>query len=297
MNLDPIRQRYAAEIRERAGLQSQRLVDAFATVPRERFLGPGPWKIAAPDPARWGEVTYELTEDTNPAHVYRNVSIGLDADQNINNGHPETMALWLDALAVQEGETVYHMGCGTGYYTAILSTLAGRTGHVVALEVDPRLALEATKSLMPYPNVTVVSGDGTFFDPGVFDVALINAGITSPPALWLDRMRDGGRMIIPITASIPEGGSGRNLSKGAVFVVEKRGEVFPARIVTFTVIYSCTGLRSEELDRRIAQTLMAGRLGTVRSLRRDRHMAGDSCWLHGDHFCFSFEPVRAEIAP
>jgi protein-L-isoaspartate(D-aspartate) O-methyltransferase len=295
MNIDQIRRQYAAEIRERAGLRSQRLVDAFATVPRERFLGPGPWKIAKPDPARWGEVAYEVTEDTSPERVYRNVSIGLNAEHNINNGHPETMALWLDALAVQEGETVYHMGCGTGYYTAILATLAGPAGHVVALEIDPLLAAEATKALRPYGNVTVVSGDGTVFDPGRFDVALINAGITSPPAGWLDRLRDGGRMILPITASMPEGGSGRNLSKGAVFIVEKRDEVYPARIVTFTVIYSCTGLRSEALDRRIAQTLMAGRLGTVQSLRRDRHADGESCWLHGDHFCFSFEPVPAEI--
>jgi protein-L-isoaspartate(D-aspartate) O-methyltransferase len=295
MNIGQIRRQYAEEIRERAGLQSQRLIEAFATVPREHFLGSGPWQIAMPDPVRWGEVGYELTEDTNPAHVYRNVSVALKANQNINNGHPETMALWLDALAVQEGETVYHMGCGTGYYTAILSTLAGPRGRVVALEVDSLLVAEATKALRPYGNVTVVAGDGASFDPGTFDVALINAGITSPPPLWLNRLRDGGRMILPLTASMPDNGSGHNLSKGVVLLVEKRGEVYPARIVTFTVIYSCTGLRSPALDRRIATTMMRGRLGTVRSLRRDRHVESESCWLHGNDFCISFEAVPAEI--
>jgi protein-L-isoaspartate(D-aspartate) O-methyltransferase len=101
-------------------------------------------------------------------------------------------------------------------------------------------------------------------------------------------------MILPITALMPDAGSGRNLSKGVVFIVEKRGDVYPVRIVTFTVIYSCTGLRSPALDRRIAQTMMHGRLGTVQSLRRDRHAAAESCWLHGDDFCFSFEPALAE---
>ena len=41
---------YADELRYIAHIRSPRIVQAFATVPREHFLGPGPWRIVAPDP-------------------------------------------------------------------------------------------------------------------------------------------------------------------------------------------------------------------------------------------------------
>ena len=48
---DPIeeaRRRYAEELRFTAKVGSRVVVDAFATVPREHFLGPGPWRILSP---------------------------------------------------------------------------------------------------------------------------------------------------------------------------------------------------------------------------------------------------------
>ena len=65
-NPEIARQRYAELIRQRAGLRSERLVRALAEVPREDYLGPGPWKIHRP-PNLWG---YEDTRDGDPAHIY-----------------------------------------------------------------------------------------------------------------------------------------------------------------------------------------------------------------------------------
>ena len=42
------RRRYAEELRFTAKVGSRAVIDAFATVPRERFLGPGPWRILSP---------------------------------------------------------------------------------------------------------------------------------------------------------------------------------------------------------------------------------------------------------
>jgi len=39
------RRRFAEELRATAYLTSDALVDAFAKVPRERFVGHGPWQI------------------------------------------------------------------------------------------------------------------------------------------------------------------------------------------------------------------------------------------------------------
>ncbi len=41
------------------GLRSETLVRAFASVPREDFVGPGPWKVLRP-PDVW---RYEVTPD------------------------------------------------------------------------------------------------------------------------------------------------------------------------------------------------------------------------------------------
>ena len=38
---------YAEELRFSANVKSRAVVDAFATVPREQFVGPGPWQLKA----------------------------------------------------------------------------------------------------------------------------------------------------------------------------------------------------------------------------------------------------------
>src|SRR3974390_3456979 len=45
------------------GVENPRLEEAFATVKREDFLGPGPWKIF-----RWGQ-TYRQTPSADPVYL------------------------------------------------------------------------------------------------------------------------------------------------------------------------------------------------------------------------------------
>ena len=49
MTIDDSRRFYAEEVRIAAGLDSPALVAAYARVPREKFMGPPPWKIASPE--------------------------------------------------------------------------------------------------------------------------------------------------------------------------------------------------------------------------------------------------------
>jgi len=49
VTIDDCRRFYAEEIRFTANVRSPALVEAFARVPREKFLGPGPWEIASAD--------------------------------------------------------------------------------------------------------------------------------------------------------------------------------------------------------------------------------------------------------
>jgi protein-L-isoaspartate(D-aspartate) O-methyltransferase len=126
-----------ADIRD---LQSEALVAAFARVPREQFLGPGPWQILSPGT---DGSAYRTTTDNDPAHLYRDVLVAIDPSRRLNNGQPSYLASCIESLDLQQGERVLHVGCGVGYYTAIMADVVGPTGHVLGIEIDADLASRA----------------------------------------------------------------------------------------------------------------------------------------------------------
>jgi protein-L-isoaspartate(D-aspartate) O-methyltransferase len=111
-------------------LHNEALVQAFAKVPRERFLDPGPWRVIPP-----GRAAYTTT-DADPRWLYYNVLVVIDEGRDLNNGEPRLWAYLFDHLYVRPGERVLHVGTGTGYYSAILREMTGQAGSVIALEYD-----------------------------------------------------------------------------------------------------------------------------------------------------------------
>ncbi|MGB7622743.1 MAG: methyltransferase domain-containing protein [Terriglobia bacterium] len=290
MTLDDCRRFYADEIRFAANVTSPALVEAFARVPREKFLGPGPWQIVYPDLARGG-TTYTTVDD--PRHLYHNVLIALDASRNLSNGQPGSLAHWINALDLKPGDRVFHLGCGVGYYTAIMAEAVGADGSVVAIEVDAGLASRAQDNLASYSNVTVHSGDGAALDPGPCDAMLINAGVTHPHPPWLERLREGGRMVLPITFAMGTTG----LGQGVMAKITRERDIFNARILTFVAIYSCSSVRDPELEPVLGKALATGALMNLKSVRRDPHEPVDTCVVHGREVCLSSaDPITAHIA-
>jgi protein-L-isoaspartate(D-aspartate) O-methyltransferase len=143
-----------------ANLQSEAVVKAFAKVPREHFLGPGPWQVRSP-----GFEGYWETKDADPRQLYHNILIAIDASRQLNNGHPSFLASLIDRLEVKPIDHVVHVGCGTGYYTAIMAEVVGPEGHVAAIEVDTQLASRARGNLNDFPNVEVIEGDAARLTP------------------------------------------------------------------------------------------------------------------------------------
>jgi protein-L-isoaspartate(D-aspartate) O-methyltransferase len=70
------RRRFAENLREADATISDVVVDAFAAVAREQFLGPGPWHIL--EQADDGSTRYRVTDTANPAHVYHDILVGID---------------------------------------------------------------------------------------------------------------------------------------------------------------------------------------------------------------------------
>jgi protein-L-isoaspartate(D-aspartate) O-methyltransferase len=280
------RKQYAEEIRTTAKIASEALINAFAAVPREEFVGEGPWTILSrPAP---GQMQPQLAEVTDPRELYQDVAVFLDHSKGLTNGNPSTLAPWLDSLNLAEGKSVFHLGCGSGYYTAVIAETVGRGGSVTATEIDPSLAAQARKSLARYPQVEVVEGDGGAVALGKRDAILINAGVTHPAGQWLENMNVGGTMVAPLTIDVGV----LNVGKGLVLCVSRLASAYAAYFLPAPVmIYSCKSIRDSTIAGTLGQKLMAGTFGSVRSLRREPHTAEPSCWLHSDDFCLSTEPV------
>lgn len=286
MTLDDCRRFYAQEIRFTANITASALIESYARVPREKYLGPPPWQIGSADQRAMsltglGSLSYTSTSD--PRDLYHNVVVALDAAHDINNGQPSALARWIDAMDLKPGERAYHVGCGVGYYTAIMAELVGPTGSVVGVEVHPELAARAQQNLASYPNVTVHAADGATFDPGECDAMLINAGVTHPHPLWLNRLCEpGGRLVVPITlAATP------TLGQGIMTKIIRDHGSLSAHILTFLAIFSCTSVRNPELEPLLANALKTGVLLKLKSVRCDPHEKGDSCVLHGREVCLS----------
>jgi len=276
---------YAEEIQMAANLKTAALVEALASVPRERFLPPGPWTVKSEADIQGPP---RQTTDADPRHVYHNIGIAIDPARTLFNGAPGLLSMAIEALAPSAGARILHLGTGLGYYTAILAHCVGPSGRVVGIEVDAALADAARANLAPYPWVEIRNENGTggFGEHQTFDAMLINAGVTHPQSAWLDALAPGGRMVLPLTVGMPAMGP---IGKGPLLLIARGSDpaVFPVRVLTFVAIYSAIGLRDTSIEPALGKALAANPFPPLKSFRRDGHDAGPTCWLHTDHGCLT----------
>src|SRR5207248_3641995 len=287
--IEDARRAYADEIRAVSDIKSTALIEGLARVPREVFVGPGPWLIVRPFvmmPRPAGapltiDQTYRKTPDADPRHLYHDVLVALDPERKLNNGQPSANISWIDALEPRPGDRVRHVGCGVGYYTAVLAEAVGPKGRVLAIEYDEGLAARARANLAAWPNVTVVHGDGAMLDTGPFDVGYINAGATRLMPAWLAGLEPGGRLHVPLTVDRPHGGG------GFMLLVRHSGERWPARFTSGVGIYPCTSARDAESEAVLTAGFKALAMTKVQSLRRDAHEPDETCAIHLAEYCLS----------
>jgi protein-L-isoaspartate(D-aspartate) O-methyltransferase len=282
--LSIIRAAYAKQILAAARVDNARLDAAFSATRREDFLGPGPWPIL-----RWFR-EYVLTPDADPVYLYTDDLIGILPERRINNGQPSLHAHLIHRASPAAGERVVHVGTGAGYYTAILAHLAGPSGRVTGIEYDSDLAARAKANLAPHPTVEIVEGDGALVSFDEADVIYVNAGCTRPAESWLDRLADGGRLILPMTSDQGFGANSpeRMASAGAVFRIERRGHDYLASWISPVAIFPCAGSRDEVSERALAEAFAKGGWQQVTRLYRDQEIPEERCWLRGSGWCLAY---------
>lgn len=280
---DAERLRLAESLRRENALRSERLVRAFATVPREDFLDPGPW-LTLPDADG-----YRSTASADPRDLYRDVAVAIDAGRLLNNSAPGFLARVFDALDLCEGECVAHLGCGRGYYTAILAEVVGRQGRVIGVEVDAALARRARKSLRRWKQATVIHADALAQPEVPVDAIWVHAGVTHPQLRWLEALPIGGRLALPVTAVRPRTRLRRFVRDhaGRILRLRRQEAGFLASFGESCAIPALLGGRSPDLQRRLRDAFEAGGADSVRSLRTAPHALQPSCWLHEEGYCLS----------
>jgi protein-L-isoaspartate(D-aspartate) O-methyltransferase len=290
-DLAAIRNWFAEDLRLRTPILSNMAVaEAFAAVPRERFLGPGPWLLLTD---RQLDRPF-TTPDASPRWLYHDVLVSIDPARKLNNGVPSFWAHNLDQSDISRGERVLQVGAGTGYYSALLAEIVGSGGRVTAVEYDAELAARARANLAPWANVEVVAGDGRTHDPGEVDAIVVFAGSTHPAPLWLDRLAEGGRLIMPLT--------GDNWW-GFMLRAARRGDAFDAASIGWVGIFPCAGGRDADAAKRFTDALKGHRgPGSdlpIQALHRGEPQAADMewVWYHAPGIWLKRKPAQAPADP
>ena len=176
--------RMVADLRADNCLVSERVANAFATVPRHLFLPGIPLRRA------YGHDQAIATQVDRQGVATSSASA------------PNIMALMLEQLDAQPGQHVLEIGAGTGYNAALLAHLVGDTGTVVSLDLDAEVARGAVEHLRAagISGVTVMARDGWLGHPGADRLdrimATVECGDISPH--WERQLNPGGTLVLPL---------------------------------------------------------------------------------------------------
>ncbi len=156
------------------GIGDDRILQAFAAVPREEFV-----------PANLREFAYE----DGPLPIGEGQTIS----------QPYIVALMIEAADLEAGDRVLEVGAGSGYAAAVVGRIAG---EVYAIERHEPLARAAQERLLRLgcENVAVIAGDGSGGLPGKapFDAIIVAAGGDRVPEPLKHQLAIGGRLVIPV---------------------------------------------------------------------------------------------------
>jgi protein-L-isoaspartate(D-aspartate) O-methyltransferase len=129
--------------------------------------------------------------------AYDNCPAPIGSGQTISQ--PYIVALMSDLLNTSPSDVILEIGTGSGYQSAILSTLVKQ---VYSLEIIEELFVDACLRLkkLGFHNVTVRNGDGHFGWPEhtPYDGIIVTAAAAEIPRALLDQLRVGARLVIPV---------------------------------------------------------------------------------------------------
>jgi protein-L-isoaspartate(D-aspartate) O-methyltransferase len=157
------------------GIKDKKVLDAFKKVPRDIFV----------------DEAYR-----NSAYEDRPLPIG--SGQTISQ--PYIVALMTESLELTGKEKVLEIGTGSGYQVAILAEL---TKEVYTVEIITSLYNKNKKLLEKYKNIKMSNHDGYlgWEEHAPYDRIIVTAAPDHIPQPFIEQLKDGGIMVIPVGPS------------------------------------------------------------------------------------------------
>jgi protein-L-isoaspartate(D-aspartate) O-methyltransferase len=156
------------------GIDDPRVVAAMLAVPRHLFVS-----------------------DALRDQAYGDFPLPIGEQQTISQ--PYIVAEMTQALTLGPEDRVLEIGTGSGYQAAVLAQIVYRVFTVERLHP---LLLNARRLFdsLGYFNIVTRYSDGTtgWREEGPYDGIIVTAGAPKIPAVLLDQLKVGGRLIIPV---------------------------------------------------------------------------------------------------
>ena len=194
------------------GIKNPRVLDAFRTVPRHKYL---------PEKTR--------------RQAYDDESIPIGEKQTITP--PYDVAFMTEVLDPKPTDKVYEVGTGSGYQASILSRLVK---EVYSVEIHESLSKRATKVIkeVGYNNVHTRHGDGYegWPEAAPFDAIIVTCAPQKIPKPLIEQLKEGGRMVIPL---------GDRFTQSVHLVIKKDGKLID-KVLKPTLFVPMTGKALKE---------------------------------------------------
>ena len=195
------------------GIKDEKVLDAFRTVPRHRFV----------------------PEDLK-GMAYDDESMPIGEGQTITPVYD--VAFMTEALKLKPTDKVYEVGTGSGYQASILGQLVK---DVYSVEIHEPLGTRAAKVIkdLGYTNIHSKVGDGYagWPDAAPFDAIIVTCAPEKVPGPLVDQLKEGGRMVIPL---------GDRYDQAVYLLVKEGGKLVRKEKLRPTLFVPMTGRAQKE---------------------------------------------------
>lgn len=165
-------------------LRTENIIDAFLKIEREDFVAEDLKKLAkqdAPLPIGFGQTISQ----------------------------PSTVAFMLELLALQKDQNILDVGSGSGWTTALLSEIVGKSGHVTAMETVRELCDLGRKNIDKYgfvkkgiAEVVCQSAQNGYLKNAPYERILVSATVKDLPQVFKEQLSINGKMVLPVGSEI-----------------------------------------------------------------------------------------------
>lgn len=123
--------------------------------------------------------------------AYEDTALSIGNGQTISQ--PYTVAFMLELLSPQKGDNILDVGSGSGYTTALLAMIVGKSGEIIGVEIIPELVIFGKENLSKYgfSNVRIYQAEKVlgFLEKAPYDKILVSASTEELPKELVDQLK------------------------------------------------------------------------------------------------------------